>query len=286
MRLGTRFAVGAAVAAAAVFGAASPAMATTGPDLHVTAALDQTTYHLGDPVSVTFTLVNNGDATLHNVQPAGGESTGLDFVSPPAFGFDVDPGTPVSITYTYTVADTGVNLGFIAVDTGFGGNEPDANPADGTGVAKARVLGATGVSEGRVYDAAGSDPTTAPGVAGATIKLTNTLDATVTATGTSDAAGAFHIADVPTGVYKVEVTPPSGWELTAPAGPAQVVRDDKLEQFIGLKRLPVPTTTSAAAAPQLPATGTPVGLIAGVGGGVVALGFVLLALARHRRANS
>jgi len=91
---------------------------------------------------------------------------------------------------------------------------------------------------------------------------------------------------VPTGEYKVDVTPPAGWALADPTGLLQVLSDRSPQQFIGLKRITAQTTTNAAAAPQLPTTGAPVRLIAAIGGGVVAMGIVLLALARYGRATS
>jgi LPXTG-motif cell wall-anchored protein len=288
MRSIARFAAGVAVVLVVMVGGATPGLAATGPNLKATAAWDQATYHLGDTAKLTVTLVNNGDATLHNVHTIGGDSIGVSagtFV--PALGFDLAAGASQTAVFTVTVVPAGFSHGLIGEGMEFAGDEADANVADNTAGAVARVLGGVGDTAGRFFDSAGGDSDSAPGVAGVTILLTNRLDTTVTAIGTTDATGAFHIANVPAGEYVPTVTPPPGWALGPdPLGLFQVLTENSPSVAVGLVKVPVQTTTTTPpplAAPQLPTTGTPVGWIAAIGGVVLVSGAALLLLARRRR---
>src|SRR5262249_32999114 len=163
-------------------------------------------------------------------------------VDSPTLGFDLAKDETKTVVYTFTVNQGGFNIGSISGGTVYGGDEADANTSDNSFSFQARVLGGIGTTDGKLYDAAGGDPETAPGVAGATILLTNTLDATVKASGTTGADGMYHIADVPAGQYKLEIVPPAGWAPKDELGQIPVLAQNSPPAFIAMKRVPVPTT--------------------------------------------
>jgi LPXTG-motif cell wall-anchored protein len=174
----------------------------------------------------------------------------------------------------------------------YGGDEADANESDNKFSFQARVLGGIGTTDGKLYDGAGGDPETAPGVAGATILLTNTLDATVKASGTTGADGRYHIADVPAGQYKLEIVPPAGWASKDELGQIPALAQNSPPALIAMKRVVVPTMTAPAeptprptVVPALPTTGTPVIWIGLTGAAALIVGVGLLVLARRRRST-
>src|SRR5262245_1782484 len=272
----------------AVFGAAPPAMAATGPHLTATNAhWDKATYAVGDTATLTITVTDDGDAMAHNVRVDGGDSEGVDDDPDPS-PFDLDHGASVPVSLTSKVVQAGFNLGFIQRGASFASDETELTTASTAG-ARARVPGGTGVSAGRFYDSAGGNPSTAPGVPGVTMLLTNVLDHSVTATGVSDATGAFHVENIPAGDYAPTITLPAGWKLTNDeVGLFPVRVGNQFPLFVALDKVPVTTTTTTTTAPvdntpQLPVTGTPVRWIAAAGLTVLIAGAVLLGLARRRR---
>jgi LPXTG-motif cell wall-anchored protein len=289
----TLLAAAASVAAglATILVAAPPAIATTGPDLQGTASFDHATYHVGDPFAFTITLTNHGSDAAHNVHVTGSDATAAHFTTEPTFGFDLAGGESKPLVFEGTVGDEGLSVGFVAFALSIAGDEGDPNPDQHIIRAAARVLGGVSTVTGRVFDSAGGDSTSAPGVAGTVVLLTNALDATVTATGTSDSTGAFTITGVPAGPYNLATTLPADWKLTADAPTGLLANAPEAESLdIPLVRNPATTTTtttttttSAAAAAALPTTGSPVRLIVGVGASALIAGVVLIGLARRRR---
>jgi LPXTG-motif cell wall-anchored protein len=281
-----RVALLAVLGAFAIFGAAPAALATPGPHLTATnATWDKAAYAVGDTATLTITVTNDGDAPAHNVKVDGGDSAGLVNGADP-IPFDLAQGASKTVTLTSTVEQAGFNLGFINRGVSFDSDETEITH-ESSAAANARVPGGTGVSAGRFYDSSGDNPTSAPGVGGVTMLLTNVLDHSVTASGVSDATGAFHVENVPAGDYTPTITLPAGWKLTDNPGVFPVRVNNQFPFFVALDKVPVTTTTAPVNnGPQLPVTGAPVRWMATVGLAVLVVGAVLLGLARRRRSTA
>jgi hypothetical protein len=294
MRAGARIAVGVALGLAVLFGAAPPALADSAPDLQVSATFNQASYHLGDSVTVTVDVVNVGDANATDVDIPLPLST--------AKGLDIGTATPANIasiaanggtgqfTITGTVNQDGVDAGHIDIAGTVAEAEVDAHDGDNGFSGTKTVVTATSSVSGKFFDSA--DPS--HGVAGATIVLTNKADTDKKFPGTSDGTGAFTIADVPTGIYRITITAPRGWAIHGtPLDTTSMPTDKSLEFALDQVAAPVATasagttttatTTTTHAAATLANTGTPIRWIAGGGAAVVVAGAVLLLLAGRRR---
>jgi LPXTG-motif cell wall-anchored protein len=289
MKAGIRISVATAFGLMVLFGAATPALAVTGPNLKVTASFDKASYYLGETAVFTATVVNDGDVTIHNVKITGSDTNlGLDIdLGDPLPAFNLDPGKSKDVVIPGKVNNKGMSDGFVGESVELRGDESEANGDDNIAAARAQVIGTTNLT-GRVFDDGSGASVTPPGVAGATVVLTNDFNHAVTVSASSDGTGAFHIDSMPAGPYSVSTTLPAGWALSTGAPSKLLVTGSgEDELLIPAHRVAAPTTTpQPSAAPQLPSTGAPVRWIVAVGGAIVVLGVALLGLARRRRSTS
>ncbi len=279
--------LGAALGAGALAPTAGHAAAPAGPDIAATAAFDKATYTtVGQNVTATFTLRNIGTADATNVHVTGGDNGGIDISNFPTVNFDIAAGATKTFTVTGAVNAQGKSNGLVFVSNQFEPDETDVNPDNNIGTARAEVVGATGSLTGLVFHEADNDPSTVDdkGIAGVVIELYRTdKPKTLVAKVTTDAKGVFTATELPVGAYSFTVNPPAGWKLGGyhETSGAQVTENEGERILISV--VPAPIASPPANAPQLPKTGSPAALIAGIGAGAVIAGAIAIGLARRRR---
>lgn len=207
-------AVSAGLAAAAV---SSPAHAEDAqPDLKTSIAFSEQTGKVGDTVTVTVTVANNGTGTAKDVSVVRewDEGEGALAWTSPALAdgakFDLAAGESKVLTRTGTIPERAPATGYIQVLYFFAAANKDKNINDNIAYRSMRVPGQVGDYTFRVVDAKTHD-----GVAGAVVQFTELSNSPGNASArvTSNAAGNAKLKGTQVGRYDVKVTPPAGWKL-------------------------------------------------------------------------
>ena len=287
-----------AVAAVVVGGIASVgvtpaahAAAAPLPDLQVSVAVtpQKATYAVGDVIVTTFVVKNAGTLTATNVRPGfgglgGHNELGITRMTPaPDQPFDLGPGATKSLPWTGTINHDAFAQGQAYGGGSFTNDAGEANQADNGGSFLLAVPGGKGTLAGKVLIDSTGKPNP-PALPGAAITVTGN-DNKITFTATSDSAGHYSIAGMPTGPYTMAV---AGWTIVPDDDFVWVVADKVNNGTIFLEEdshtTPRPTgTATGGGVPALPVTGSRTGLMFAVGAGVLAVGAVAVVIGRRRR---
>jgi LPXTG-motif cell wall-anchored protein len=284
--------------------APTSAAAATGSDLQVSVVVtpSKTSYAVGDAITTTFVVTNTGTTTATNVHVSGGAETGVDrATSAPADQFDLAPGGSHSVPWAGTINQGAAILGYA-----FGGwSFTDDQGQEAQGKYRiAPVPGMTGTLNGKIFiDFKGNNDSTQPGLAGVTVTATNVDSGQHAASATTDNSGQFSMPNLAAGDYEVRVV---GWTIENAdlneSTRAQVKGGEVNEVAVAIvpgsgTSTPAPTATPTATATgvgavgasasgsvrALPVTGSPTGLMAAIGTGLLLVGVVAMVVGRRRR---
>jgi uncharacterized repeat protein (TIGR01451 family) len=185
--------------------APTSAAAATGPDLQVSIVVtpSKATYAVGDAITTTFVVTNNGTAAATSVHLDGGMEEGVTRASdPPADQFDLAPGESHSVAWAGTIGQGGAILGYAFGVWSFA----DKSQAYWTGAYRIMVPGMTGTLNGKVFiDFKGNYDSTQAGLGRVTVAVTNNDSGQFTASTMTDSAGRFTLPNLPAGDYQLRV---------------------------------------------------------------------------------
>jgi LPXTG-motif cell wall-anchored protein len=290
--------------------APTSAAAASGPELKVSVVVtpSKATYAVGDAITTTFVVTNTGTAIATNVRLFGGDEDGVDrATAPPADQFDLAPGESHSVPWAGTINQFAAIAGFASGGWSFTDDEGQAPPNDVIGAYSILVPGMTGTLNGKIFiDVKGNFDSTQPGLAGVTVTATQ-QGGTLVASATTDHNGQFSMLNLPAGVYELRVL---SWEIKgadANSGTSAQVKGGEVSEV----EVPIvpgsgtstptptasPTTSPTAAATgagsasasasssvrALPVTGSPTGLMAAIGAGLLLVGVAAVVVGRRRR---
>ncbi|MFD0205490.1 MULTISPECIES: hypothetical protein [Saccharothrix] len=231
--------------------------------LHATLAFDRDTYGVGDPVDITITLANSGDAPIlarafcgSAELPAPDYGAAWGPFAPDGSGVVVAPGG----TRAFTVRETVPGW---AGDYGLFGAWCDFGPEHANGLAHgsdlARVPGAVWTVSGRALNGTGPEPRGIPGVKLVLLDFITGQPVARTVTG---ADGGFTFTDLPVGYYTPVLVGP--WKFNTNWGPYayfKVVRGGA--DVVDIHFDPGPEVPD----PDVPPTGEPIPGQPAAGGG-------------------
>lgn len=225
------------------------------PDLRTTVAFNQDTGKVGDALTVTVTVSNNGTGTAEDVTVVREWEDSLAWTSPAlADGaeFDLAAGESKVLTRTGTIPDAAAADGFVQVLYYFAAANEDKNTHDNIGTRIIRVPGQVGEYTIRVVDAE-----TKAGVAGAVVEFTEITHSpgNFSARVVSDAAGNAELKGAQVGQYNVSVTPPAGWKATAGSRASIFVQTKPDDLTLKFERNGEPTAEPSLPAPSASAGG-------------------------------
>ncbi|OJF13567.1 SdrD B-like domain-containing protein [Couchioplanes caeruleus] len=251
----------------------SPARAEEAkPDLKVTVAFNRDIGKVGDAVTVSVTITNNGTVTAKNVRNIKGAFPPLDY-TPPTLAdgpgvFDLAPGESTVRKYHGIINQEGYKIGHLYFAFVFQAENWDENPRDNWAFRNMRVPGIRSNYTVRAQE----DHTHVP-VAGVVVEITEQTDSPgkFTARLTTDAAGNADFTNLPLGRYIVRAIAPAGWTgkysddlerytWVEPNDP------DKLSTLTLVRNgdpttapsTPAPAASTGGPAPNVPPTGGPV----------------------------
>ncbi|MEV4702118.1 carboxypeptidase regulatory-like domain-containing protein [Actinoplanes sp. NPDC049316] len=282
------------------------------PDIRTAIAFSQETGKVGDTLTVTVTVSNNGTATAEDVSVRREWDDALTWTSPAlagGAGFDLAAGESKVLTRTGTIPERALADGYIQVLYFFAAANSDKNINDNIAYRSIRVPGRVGDYTARVVDAR-----TNAVVAGAVVQFTELSNSpgNVSARVTTDAAGNAELKGTQVGRYELTVTPPAGWKA-AEVAQAQVNVKAEPDSFtFQLERTGEPTAEPSGPAPSaspgggqpspsasgatpgagagggeddggLPVTGSNMTVAALAGVGLLVAGAAAFLLARQRR---
>ncbi len=261
-------------------------------DLELTKTVDDSAVTVGDTVTFTIELTNQGPDPATGVAVTDTLPTGLSYVSDNGAGAydsatgvwtvgDLGVGATVSLQLTVTVDDAGTFVNEAEV-TAANEDDIDSTPGDGTGddwddepVTATRVL-ASGLIGDTVWfddDKDGIEDAGEKGVAGVTITLTNN-DTNAVSTQVTNADGKYLFAALDPGNYTVRINTATTPEMTVLTTVGSFTIDLGLdEQYL---------TADFGIAAGLPATGMEIHQFALVGALLLLTGAALLFGARTR----
>ncbi|MFC4071460.1 DUF7507 domain-containing protein [Actinoplanes subglobosus] len=302
-------AVGAGLASLAL---GSPAHAEEAqPDIRTSLAFSRDIAAVGDALTLTVTVTNDGDAAATDVAIRREFDEELTWTSPALIGgpkFDLAPGESKVLTRDGVVPQPALANGSVQVLYYFAGANGDKNTGNNIAYRSIRVPGQLGDYTVKAVDAKSGAPVAGLGVT--LTERTNTPDPIVLRA-TSSAAGRAEFKAVQVGRYKSALTAPAGWDIVE-RGYSEFSISAKPGDFtVKLERNGEPTAapsatvsasagasaSASAAAPSpsassdapggegggLPITGSNGTLIAGAGIGLLIAGGVIFLVARQRR---
>ncbi|WP_433087553.1 LPXTG cell wall anchor domain-containing protein [Dactylosporangium sp. CA-052675] len=263
------------------------------PDLAVTITADQPSFAENAPFSATAKVTNHGSAKAVHAHIAGGYVKTLENLDYGALetGFDLDAGATQTFKITGTTTHLTWRYGSGPLSFTLESDNGDANDADNSAGVNIEVPGAFGDVLVRVCvgDTWGDCGDGSPGVPGVKVVATDTGGSKHYAEGTTDANGVTHLTHIPAGSPLLQFSAPAGWKMLATDQPpnAQIVEGQPSETDMFAYRLSTtptaPASPSPSVGPGLPVTGSNTALLVTGGAAAVAIGAVLVLLARRRR---
>ncbi|MEO3772096.1 SdrD B-like domain-containing protein [Micromonospora sp. B9E7] len=303
----------------AVLPATAALAADPKPDIAVTSAADKANYAEGETFTITVTVKNKSSVDAKRVHYTGGDSEGVDGVAygELSTGFDLAAGATKTVQITGKTNNLAWQSGYGFVAFSLAADNGEANDADNITSVRLLVAGAFDdlggyVFQGESYGAEWTPQT--PGVPGVKVVATSADGKTKHAEAITDAKGLFRFAHLPAGDVLLTFTAPAGWKILAGENGeddhtlAQVRADDSDEPsiYVPAKKVAVSSpsaspsapsgspsasapsvspsaSASSSAGPGLPVTGDNTMLFVGAAAVALAVGTVLVLVARRRR---
>jgi uncharacterized repeat protein (TIGR01451 family) len=127
------------------------------PDLQITKEANRETASPEDTITYTYTIVNNGDATVSNI------SLEDDKLGPiePLDKTSLAPGDNVTVTATYTVSEDNLQLGSLVNTANVTGTDPDGNPVTASATATVELTSSPPIEEPSIEVTKSADKTSA-----------------------------------------------------------------------------------------------------------------------------
>ncbi len=202
-------------------GVAIPATAPLSNTLTVTAAFDQSSYHVGDPAGITFTLKNTGSTAISGIQPSCDHSgnhnevagTGQGWSGLTGSGIDLAAGATTTVHETELVP-TGAaqpNTNDVVVDCYFGPNAVYTFNGYPEATASAAAVAPTGPTVDFTIQLVDDNPVGGEPSIGTTLLDHLTQDPMAHGEEDVDLPDAEAFFGVPAGTYDLRL--PSGWAV-------------------------------------------------------------------------